>query len=47
MPTDYGIATLGWGVLAWGETFLAQPDGAAAGEPWRWTDTQARVAAWW
>ncbi|GAU66671.1 hypothetical protein SSP35_03_03190 [Streptomyces sp. NBRC 110611] len=47
MPTDYGLSTLGWGVLAWGETFLAQPDGSAAGDSWRWTDTQARVVAWW
>lgn len=47
MPSEYGIPTLGWGVLAWAETFLAQPDGPAAGEPWKWTDTQARVVAWW
>lgn len=47
MPSEYGIATLGWGVLAWAEAFLAQPDGPVAGEPWRWTDTQARVVAWW
>lgn len=47
MPDLYGVPTLGWGVLAWAEEFLAQPDGAAAGEPWRWTDTQARIVAWW
>jgi hypothetical protein len=47
MPDLYGIPTLGWGVLAWGEEFLAQPDGVDAGEPWRWTDTQARIVAWW
>jgi hypothetical protein len=47
MPTEYGIRTLGWGVLAWAETFLAQPDGPAAGDPWAWTDAQARIVAWW
>jgi hypothetical protein len=47
MPDQYGIPTLGWGVLAWAEEFLAQPDGASAGEPWRWTATQARIVAWW
>lgn len=47
MPDQYGIATLGWGVLAWAEAFLAQPDGAHAGDPWAWTNTQARIVAWW
>lgn len=47
MPSDHDVPTLGWGVLAWGEAFLAQPDGDRAGEPWRWTDSQARLVAWW
>ena len=47
MPDAYNIPTLGWGVLAWAEEYLAQPDGANAGEPWRWTATQARIVAWW
>ena len=47
MPSDYGIPTLGWGVLAWGEAFLAQPDGDRAGDLWEWTPTQARIVAWW
>lgn len=47
MPSDYGVPTLGWGVLAWAEEYLAQPDGDRAGEPWRWTPTQARIVAWW
>lgn len=47
MPDAYGVPTLGWGVLAWGESFLAQPDGMNAGEPWGWTDSQARIVAWW
>jgi hypothetical protein len=47
MPDTYGIPTLGWDVLAWGEEFLAQPDGVSAGDSWRWTPTQARIVAWW
>lgn len=47
MPSDHDVATLGWGVLAWGEEFLAQPDGDYAGDPWQWTPTQARLVAWW
>jgi hypothetical protein len=47
MPDAYGVPTLGWGVLAWAEEFLAQPDGANAGESWQWTATQARIVAWW
>lgn len=47
MPDQYGIPTLGWGVLAWAEEYLAQPDGVNAGDPWQWTATQARIVAWW
>lgn len=47
MPDSHGIPTLGWDVLAWGSEYLAQPDGVNAGEPWEWTDTQARIVAWW
>src|SRR5437764_11690557 len=47
MPSEYGVPTLGWGVLGWGEAMLAQPDGESAGEQWRWTDGQARIVAWW
>jgi hypothetical protein len=47
MPDAHDIPTLGWDVLAWAEEYLAQPDGTCAGDPWRWTDTQARIIAWW
>ncbi|MFE2912829.1 terminase [Kitasatospora indigofera] len=47
MPDQYGVQTLGWGVLGWAEEFLAQPDGDRAGDPWRWTASQARLVAWW
>jgi len=47
MPDAHGVPTLGWDVLGWASEFLAQPDGANAGEPWEWTATQARIVAWW
>lgn len=47
MPDQYGIPTLGWGVLPWAEEYLAQPDGVNAGEAWTWTASQARIVAWW
>lgn len=47
MPWDYGVSTLGLDVLSWAEDQLSQPDGDTAGEPWRWTASQARVVAWW
>jgi hypothetical protein len=34
--------TLGWGVLDWCSTWLAQPDGDEKGEPWCFTPEQAR-----
>lgn len=46
-PSDHGVATIGLDVLAWGEAMLGQPDGESAGEPWRWTQAQGRVVAWW
>ncbi|MBB4935660.1 hypothetical protein F4561_006569 [Lipingzhangella halophila] len=46
-PSDHGIATIGLDVLAWAEAMLGQPDGESAGEPWRWTQAQGRVVAWW
>lgn len=39
--------TLGWQVLAWSDAYLRQPDGPAAGTPWRYTDEQARFVLWW
>jgi phage terminase large subunit-like protein len=46
-PADYDIPTLAYDVLPWAEDMLAQPDGDRAGEPWRWTDSQARIVLWW
>lgn len=38
--------TLGWDVLEWTAQWLQQPDGPNAGEPWRFTDEQARFILW-
>jgi hypothetical protein len=46
-PEDQGYRSLGYGVLIWSESELAQPDGDDAGAEWRWRDSQARMVAWW
>jgi phage terminase large subunit-like protein len=46
-PHEQGVQSLGYAVLAWAETYLAQPDGDMAGNPWRWRESQARFVAWW
>jgi hypothetical protein len=46
-PDAYGIRSVGYDVLDWGSEMLAQPDGDGAGEPWQWTDSQARLILWW
>ncbi len=47
LPNDHGIPTLGPEILWWAEENLAQPDREVAGDPWRWTNTQARIMLWW
>lgn len=39
--------TLGWQVLQWTADYLIQPDGPNSGEPWRYTNEQARFILWW
>lgn len=39
--------TLGWSVIAWAAETLLQPDGPESGQPWRWTQEQARFLLWW
>lgn len=46
-PHEQGVKSLGYEVLAWAETYLAQPDGDTAGNPWQWRESQARFVAWW
>lgn len=47
IPVDHGLQTLGYEVIDWAEEYLRQPDGDRAGDPWEWTDTQARLMLWW
>lgn len=46
LPPGLPKYTLGWGVLEWGSTYLAQPDGDARGETWKYTDEQALFLLW-
>ncbi len=39
--------TLGWEILGWTHEYLRQPDGPDAGQPWVYTDEQARFILWW
>lgn len=39
--------TIAWDVIDWCETWLLQPDGPNAGEPWRFTREQKRFLAHW
>jgi hypothetical protein len=41
------MRTLGWGVILWAHTWLVQPDGDHAGEPWRFTDAQIHFLLWY
>lgn len=43
-PADH--PTLGWAIADWIETYLLQPDGDNAGEPFRLTDEQLRFTLW-
>lgn len=45
-PTDGSIPTLGWAVVHWIETYLVQPDGDDAGEPFRLTPEQLNFVLW-
>ena len=39
--------SLGWGMFEWAGRWLCQPDGPQAGEPWNFTNEQARFLLWW
>lgn len=45
-PDDGSVKTLGWDVAAWCETYLLQPDGDDAGEPFRFTPEQLNFLLW-
>ena len=46
-PRDIPRYTLGWQILGWTREYLLQPDGPNAGEPWVFTDEQARFLLNW
>lgn len=46
LPAGLPKYTLGWGVLDWGSTYLAHPDGDLAGRPWVFTAEQAKFVLW-
>lgn len=46
-PLDGSIKSLGWGVIDWVESYLLQPDGDDAGEPFAFTREQCNFILWW
>jgi hypothetical protein len=46
-PTTVPERTLGWEILGWTKEYLLQPDGPNAGEPWVFTNEQARFVLNW
>jgi len=47
IPRGLPKRTLGWEILDWGSTYLAQPDGAFKGERWKYTKEQAKFILWY
>ncbi|CCQ44322.1 phage Terminase family protein [Pseudarthrobacter siccitolerans] len=45
-PLDGSIKTLGWGLIEWAESYLLQPDGDQAGEPFAFTREQCNFILW-
>lgn len=45
-PLDGSIKTLGWGLIEWCESYLLQPDGDQAGEPYTFTREQCNFILW-
>jgi hypothetical protein len=45
-PLDGSVKTLGWGVVEWAESYLLQPDGDEAGDPFRFTREQLNFILW-
>lgn len=46
LPRGLPKHSLGWEVLHWCSTYLAQPDGDNMGEPWEFSDEQAMFIVW-
>lgn len=45
-PLDGSVKTLGWGIISWAESYLLQPDGDDAGEPFAFTREQLNFTLW-
>jgi hypothetical protein len=45
-PLDGSIKTLGWQIIEWAESYLLQPDGDQAGEPYTFTREQCNFILW-
>lgn len=46
IPSGLPKRSLGYDILDWGNSFLAQPDGANKGDTWSYTKEQARFILW-
>lgn len=47
LPSGIPKRTLGYDIIAWGNTFLAQPDGEFKGDTWKYSKEQARFILWY
>src|SRR3954471_16683894 len=47
LPAGLPALTLAYEAAAWAHRWLIQPNGPAAGNPFRFTDEQFRFLAWW
>lgn len=45
-PLDGSVKTLGWQLIEWAESYLLQPDGDQAGEPYTFTREQCNFILW-
>lgn len=45
-PLDGSVKTLGWQIIEWAESYLLQPDGDQAGEPYTFTHEQCEFILW-
>jgi hypothetical protein len=45
-PLDGSVKTLGWEIIAWAESYLLQPDGDEAGQPFTFTREQCNFILW-
>jgi hypothetical protein len=46
-PVGWPERSIFFDVASWCYDYLRQPDGPDAGQPWEFTNQQARILAWW